>query len=62
MNSSVPKVTDLPKHLLTLIADSHLAESDCEKELIKTELLKYTDVFTAPGEPLGRTDNGTTSH
>ena len=53
-DSSVPKVTDLPKHLMPLLSESHL--EDYQMELIKTELLKYTDVFTTPGDPLGRTD------
>ena len=52
--SSVPKVTDLPKHLMPLLSDSHLDDRECQK--VKTELLRYTDVFTAPGDSLGRTD------
>ena len=48
----------LPLHLLPLVTDSHL-ETDKEKDELAQLLCDNADIFSAPNEPLGRTDRVT---
>ena len=44
----------LPKHLMSLVADSHLPSEDTHE--VAEKLSELSDAFSQPGEPLGRTD------
>ena len=48
----------LPVHLLPLVMDSHL-DTEEEREALANLLSENADVFSAPGQPLGRTDRVT---
>jgi len=48
----------LPLHLLPLVTDSHLEQEE-DKEMLAQLLCENADIFSAPDEPLGRTDRVT---
>ena len=46
--------SNLPKHLRSLLCESHL--TTLESEMVANELSELSDAFAQPGDPLGRTN------